>query len=256
MNCAGIFGRLKHALGIDRSEKFPREIIMRRFIKDGCRFEISAPIEAFRIEQYGDEEEFTGTILDGIRPGDVFLDIGACVGLVTVHAAKKGAMVYAFEPDPYYRSRLTANLRLNGQSNVQVVDWAVSDVEGEVTLFTDGVGGNSPSLRDIGDRGTVKVKTDFIDNALRRGEIPAPDVIKLDIEGAEILALRGMQELLVSDKGPRAIFIEIHPDYLKDFDATVESVEELLHKSGYVLDCKLERSSQLHCIFKKAPVYS
>jgi len=214
-------------------------------------FEVSTPMELYRVEGYGGEEAFTTMILEEVRAGDIVYDIGACVGLVSVHAAKKGATVYSFEPDPFYRSRLIINLNLNRLHKVKVIEWAVSDGDGEASLFTDGAGGLSPSLRKIGERGCVNVKTGSIENALSRGEILTPDIIKLDIEGAEILALRGMQQLLASSKGPRAVFLEVHPDFLKHFGSSEEEAEGVLLKSGYTLSYKTERSAQMHCIFRK-----
>ncbi len=237
--------------GVQRRAKFPYRVNMKRYFQGGCTFEVSSPVETFRIEKYGDEEDFTGLILDEIKKGDVFFDIGACVGLVSAHAAKLGAIVYSFEPDPYYRSRLINNIGLNNLDNVNVLEWAVSDNEDVLELFTDGEGGNSPSLRKIGDRGSVNVKTNSIDNAINRGEVPCPDIVKLDIEGAEILALRGMRSVLVSAEGPRAIFMEVHPDFLKHFSSSAQEVEEVMLGYGYHLDYKIERSDQQHCVFKK-----
>lgn len=230
---------------------FPRVVTIHNIVPSGCRFEISSDVESFRIEGYGDEEAFTTMLIQEIRSGDIFYDIGACVGLVSVHAAKKEAKVYSFEPDPYYRSRLMNNLMLNGLDNVEVVEWAVSDHKGEAILFTDGENGNSPSLRKMGDRGSVMVKTDSIDEAIHRGDLPVPTVIKLDIEGGEILALRGMQELLTTNKSPRAIFMEVHPDFLKYFGSSVKEIEDTMSQYRYTLDYKIGRSSQYHCIYRK-----
>lgn len=243
--------RLLRALSLRKKASLPRIVALWTFVPAGCRFEVTTPTEAFRVEQYGDEEEFTRLILEELRDTDVLYDIGACVGLVTVHAAKKCAHVIAFEPDPSYRSRLNTNIRLNSLDNVQVIDWAVSDLQGMVTLFTDGVEGISPSLREVGKRDSVRVRSDTIDNALERGEILVPDVLKMDIEGAEILALRGMQELLSSDASPRTLFIEIHPDFLQQYDASAEEVEGLLKTFGYRQDYRAQRANQVHCIFRR-----
>lgn len=248
----GIFSRLKDVFPAKKEQKFPREITMRNFYRDGCKFEISGPVEAFRIEEFGGEEEFTGLILEEVKSGDVFFDIGACVGLVSVHAARKGARAYSFEPDPYYRSRLKKNLSLNGLNNdVTIIEWAVSDAQGEVPLFTDGVGGFSPSLRKVGDRGAVNIKTDTIDNAIQRGEILPPDIVKLDIEGAEILALRGMHKMLSSNKAPRAIFMEVHPELLKQFASSSAEVIEFVESFGYREIYFVESHNQIHYTFAK-----
>jgi FkbM family methyltransferase len=246
------YSKFLKKLGLRKSENLPRVVNIQKIIPEGIRFEISTPVEVFRIEEFGGEEEFTRLILGELRPLDVLYDMGTCVGFVSLHAAKKGVHVISFEPDPYYRKRLENNIRLNGlEKNIKIINWAVSDSEGEVILYTDGVEGLSPSLRQKGSRGTVNVKTDTIDNALKRGEIPVPDVVKMDIEGAEILALRGMKGLFGSEKRPRTIFLEIHPDFLVDFNSSTEEVNEILIKAGYVQEQKNIRLNQFHCIYRK-----
>ena len=247
-----LFSRVFRILGTRNDSAFPRVVTIRTFIPQGCRFEVSNPVEAFRIEQFGSEEEFTNLILEEIQPTDVFYDVGASVGFVTVHAARKGVHVVAFEPDSGYCSRLKGNLALNGLQKTQIVEWAVSDKEGEATLFTDGIEGNSPSLRESGNRGSVRVHTDSIDNALQRGLIPRPDVVKIDIEGAEVLALRGMQRLLQSEDSPRALFIEIHPALLLEFGSSPQEVDNILAQSGFSQEYRVQRAGEVHCVFRKA----
>jgi len=246
-------GALRRLLGFNHpvSNAFPRQVAMKTFLPTACRFEISCDVEAYRIEQFGEEEEFTRLILADLHEHEVFFDIGACVGLVTVHAAVKGAEVYAFEPDPYYRSRLSLNLSLNGLTDVHVFDWAVADREGTSTLFTDGAGGKSPSLRQVGARGSVEIKISSIDIARSLHLLPAADVVKLDIEGAEILALRGMAGLLASAEAPRAIFVELHPDFLRDFGSSISEISELFKYYGYACVYDKERSGQIHRIYRK-----
>ena len=233
------------------SEFLPKQVIIINFTLKGCKFEITTPTEKYRIEEYGDEEEFTHQILDEIKPRDVVYDIGACIGFITVHACKKGAYVIAFEPDASLRSRLLTNLQLNVLNNYKIVEWSVSDQQGFTTLYTDGVNGWSPSFLEIGKSGAVNVPTDTIDEALDRGELPWPDIVKIDIEGAEILALRGMQRTLNSQNAPRAIFIEIHPDYLSMMNSSTLEVQDFLSSLDYsIVYCK-PRNLQLHCIYKK-----
>jgi FkbM family methyltransferase len=239
-----VAGRFLYAMGRRRIAT------IRAFHPEGCRFEIRDRVESFRVEGFGGEEEFVLMILDELRPGDTLYDIGACVGMVTIHAAKRGATVVAFEPDPGYAQRLATNLALNGTS-VQVIRWAVSDTSGETILFTDGAGGVSPSLRQQGTRDRVTVRTHSIDAALKAGEIQPPEVVKIDIEGAEILALRGMSVLLSSPQAPRTIFLELHPDRLPDFGSSSHEVRAMLESAGYVLHYERVRKREIHAVFRK-----
>ena len=233
------------------TQVFPRVVKLNTLISSGCMFQITTPVEVFRVEKYGNEKDFTAVILAELKKTDSFFDIGASVGLVSVHAGKNGVSTFAFEPDPQVAERLNINVKLNRLTNVKVVDWAVSDSESEVVLYTDGVDGRSPSLREVGERGSTTVKTDTIDNAIRRKELPVPDVIKIDIEGAEALAIAGMNELLASDSAPRTLFVELHPQFLPDFGSTAEQVVELIESFGYAMDHEQQRADQVHCIFRK-----
>jgi len=230
----------------------PPRIKLTRFVETGCEFEITTKMEKFRVTGYGDEADTIEKVLSEIKPDDVLYDIGSCVGLYALHAALLGCQVIAFEPDPAYRKRLMRNIKINKLGKkIRVLNRAVSEKPGEVTLYTDGVEGNSPSLRQVGSRGNVIVKTDAIDNLISKGVIPVPDIIKLDIEGAEILALRGMKNLLTSQKSPRFIFVEFHPEFLPSFNSSVEECEKLIESYGYTRYYESHRSNQLHYIYKK-----
>lgn len=230
----------------------PPRIKLTRFVHSGCVFEITTKMEKFRVTSYGDEADTIEKVLAEIKPGDVFYDIGSCVGLYALHAAILGCQVVAFEPDPSYRKRLKRNIQINGlRKSIRVLEWAVSDQQSAVTLYTDGVDGNSPSLRQTGSRNKVTVKTDTIDHAIGHGQLPVPNIVKLDIEGAEILALRGMKTLLTSKSAPRFLFIEFHPDYLPSFNSSFEECEALVESYGYTEVHSLRRAKQNHYFYVK-----
>jgi FkbM family methyltransferase len=229
----------------------PRIVTLTTFVPAGCRFEVTCRIEAYRVERYGDEEDLLRRVLAELSPADTLFDVGACVGMVGLHAAAQGSRVVAFEPDPAYRHRLQVNRDLNGLGNVQIVPWAVSDGPGEARLYTDGVNGLSPSLRATTRRGSVWVRTDSVDRALARGEIPAPTVVKLDVEGAEMLALRGMETLLASAAAPRTLFIGLHPGFLPSFGSSVDEVGSFLTRLGYHEDDRKEAHRQFHAVYRR-----
>lgn len=243
--------RKKRLKRLFNKKSLPRKIKIKEYLPNGCLFEISLPIEVFRIEQYGNEKEFTRMILKELTEDDIFYDIGASVGLVSIHAAKICKLVFAFEPDPSIRLRLERNVQLNSYDNLKLVEWAVSNIQDEVDLFSDGIEGLSPSICENSERSSIRVHCDTIDNALQRGEIIAPDVIKMDIEGDEVLALDGMKELLNSLSSPRTLFIEIHPENLMTLNSSAKDVIDFLKKFYYKLDFKEQRNNQIHCIFRR-----
>jgi FkbM family methyltransferase len=235
-----------------QAKGYPRVSRVDGLAPGGCLFHVTNGAEAYRVERLGGEPEFTRMILDEPRPGEVLFDVGACIGLISIHAAKRGARVVSFEPEPQFRARFRENLHLNDLvDHVQLIDWAVSDAPGEVQLYTDGVAGLSPSLSCVGDRGAVRVATDSIDAVLDRGEISAPQVVKLDVEGAETLALRGMRRLLNGPAAPRALFIELHPKFLPGFGSSVDEASSLLTSAGYAIAYDAGRADQIHRVYRK-----
>jgi FkbM family methyltransferase len=231
----------------------PPRVKLTKFVASGCIFEITSRTEHNRVTGYGKEADSIQRVLSEIKTSDVFYDIGSCVGIYALHAAYYGGVVIAFEPDPGYRKRLKRNIKINRlKKRIQVIDWAVSDRSGIITLYTDGVEGNSPSLSLVGDRGAVSVKTNTIDNAVASKQIPYPDIVKMDIEGAEMLALQGMKKLLDSEKAPRFLFIEFHPEFLSSFNSSVEECEMFIESHGYTKVDVKQRLDQLHYFYKKA----
>jgi len=249
---ASLRRKMYYLLGRIPEKQYPLIVCQRALHEHGITFEASNQVEEWRVRELDDEKEFLGLLLEEICADDVFLDVGACVGIFALHAAGKCRHVVAFEPDPGFQNRIRRNIDLNNVLNITVVPEAVSDSNGEMKLYTGGVVGRSPSLRDFGQGESITVRTCSIDLAVKSGEIPPPNVVKIDIEGAEYLALKGMGDLLSSPAGPRAIFIEIHPVFLKDFGATAEDVISFMESRGYERVYRRIRDNQEHGIFRKA----
>ena len=218
----------------------------------GVKFEATNVAERQRIMGCGGELEYLRAMLAALRPDDILYDIGANVGLVALHAARTCRTV-AFEPDPAFRARLERNLQLNPGVSVEVLPVAIGDSEGTATLFTDGAEGNSPSLvhqRD--EKGTVEVSVQTLDALVAGGALPAPTVLKLDIEGAEVLALRGAKHFLHGPMAPRALFLEVHDSFLPGFGSSTDEVLELVRRAGYTrVYYEADRGDQQHLILER-----
>ncbi len=217
----------------------------------GCDFHVGSGAENFRVKQFGGELDFTRRMIEAIQPDDTFFDIGSCIGFVAIHAARRGAKVVAFEPDPQLRARLTQNIALN-ELDVQVMPVAVSNRDGVATLYTDGQHGLSPTLAPTAGRGAIETVMRSIDSLIASGEIAKPGLIKLDIEGAEVRALNGMKQLLRGRDRPRQIFIEVHPPFIEQFKDDPAAVEAILLGCGYRLVDRRGRYEQLHEIWEAA----
>jgi FkbM family methyltransferase len=124
---------------------------------------------------------------DAIAPGSVVLDVGANIGLYTLLAAKRGARVFAIEADPRNLELLRQNVHLNGfDDRVTIFPIAAGNQQGMVMLYrTRGNSGNSNLFEGIDP---VQVPCRTIDSL----NLPPIDVCKMDIEGNEVSALRGM----------------------------------------------------------------
>lgn len=139
-----------------------------------------------------------------LQPGGVFIDLGANQGEFTVFAARlvgKDGRVFAFEPSPVMQQRLSKNIQLNGFEQVSIEPVAVADKPGRLSLysptgaFEDGtIHDGLPTLyAQAGEAGnsTTEVAVTTLD-AWQSARRPARvDVIKMDIEGAELPALQG-----------------------------------------------------------------
>lgn len=138
-----------------------------------------------------------------LQPNQTFLDIGAYHGIYSVVAGKRvgpGGRVIAFEPSPRERQRLRLHLIWNGIRCAKIEPYAVGAEVSETSFFQVVAGdatrnGLKPPATDDAVA-TIHVKTTALDLYLERAGLPRVDVMKLDVEGGEIEALRGATKLL------------------------------------------------------------
>jgi FkbM family methyltransferase len=138
------------------------------------------------------ESEKQRKIAAELKPGSVFYDVGANVGLYSLLAARQvhPGMAYAFEPLPQNVWYLRKHLELNDIHNVDVLELAVSDRSGTACFEKSG----NRSMGHLAEGGNIRVCTATLDSLVFSERIFPPSCIKMDIEGAELLALRGAGE--------------------------------------------------------------
>jgi FkbM family methyltransferase len=141
-------------------------------------------------------------LVDTIRPGDVFFDVGAFNGMYSMLAARRGARVVAFEPDSRAHALARRNIALNGLAG-EVVRCAVGARAGLTHLAPAHAGRLSSHVADHGDEHVRVITLDEF--CAERGLWP--DVLKMDIEGGERDALAGATSVLAR---LRAAAIEAH----------------------------------------------
>lgn len=255
-----VLQKIKEFYGVKKS-KYPQRVVLQHPNGSMVHFMVHNPVEDYRITRYGDEKEFFERFIVELKNDDILYDIGASVGLMTIHASVslQDGKVVSFEPDSETRNCLNHNIELNNLSNVEVVSWAVSDRKGKAVLFSDGSSGRAPTLREQQSRlnapkGRIDIETGTIDEAIKSGILPLPTLLKIDIEGAEILCIKGCRRLLYGELGnsPRKIFLEMHPDFLPDFDSSEEEVQNLILEAGYNICWSLQRQAQAHYCYEKA----
>lgn len=145
-------------------------------------------------------EPYETTLIESqVKPGDVVLDIGANIGYYTLIFARlvgdKGR-VYAFEPDPTNFRLLKKNVRANGYQNVIFVNKAVAEASGPLSLYLcPDNKGDHRIFASEDDRDAISIQATTLDEhfADYQGKI---DFIKMDIQGSEGRAVRGMQQVL------------------------------------------------------------
>ena len=169
-----------------------------------------------------------------VQADAVVLDIGANTGYYSVIAARKASHIYAFEPGSINREKLARNIKLNKLANITVLPYAVSDKQGKTELYIagdDNTGMNS--LEKPGNfSGRKEVVSEIsIDNWAAENRIPFISLIKIDVEGSEMQALKGMQRIIEEQKP--VIFIEVIGQLLIRSGYSVAEVYDFLTAKGY-----------------------
>ena len=177
-------------------------------------------------------EEYAA-LKESVAPGSTVLDVGANVGAYTLLFATwigTSGRVVAFEPAAASRAGLHRHLALNGLAQrVEVRPEAVSDVTGTLMFRDAGTQGDNRIVPRATD-GATPTPSLTIDDICERSRL-APDVIKIDVEGAELAALRGARRTIAARGRSMALFVELHPSIWPLLGITRHDVEaELRHQ--------------------------
>ncbi len=164
--------------------------------------------------QNGYESHFRSLFLDTLRSGMVVIDGGAHIGLYSLLASRRvgtKGTILAFEPDPLNLAALHHNIERNECRNVIPLAKALSDREGHTEFYSNYGTISSSLFRRLGPypASRVPVDTTTLDRELEGMDLSSV-LIKLDLEGAEPLAIEGMQRT-VDRASEVVLFIEINP---------------------------------------------
>jgi FkbM family methyltransferase len=167
-----------------------------------------------------------------IREGDVVVDGGAYLGHFTVYAAKRvgnTGRVVAFEPDPYVYQMLVRNVALNGLTNVITLNKGLWSHDTDLSFDSRG---NASQIVIEDDRAKTlvrKIPVAGLDAEMQRLNVPAVNLIKMDIEGAELEAVEGARRLM---EQPSCHFA-IASYHLVNGAQTSVALERFFQASGY-----------------------
>jgi FkbM family methyltransferase len=203
------------------------DVVVQSGVGQGLRIDCRGGKMAYGVGT--NEPEVQGLLADVLRRGDVFYDIGANIGFFALIAARlvhPTGIVYAFEPAPAQAATLRRNAEMNGLFNIVVREEAVfsSSGTGRFRIDSDPVGGRVASPNGAEDR-DIRVRLVTIDELVQAGAVRPPNIVKLDVEGAEVEAIRGMR-LTIEESLP-LIVCEMH--------GTQEAFEQQMSELGYVV---------------------
>jgi FkbM family methyltransferase len=206
-----------------------QDAVILRGVGQGLRFNVAASHSAFILGNH--EPEVQDLLAKVLRPGMVYYDVGANVGFFPVMAARligPSGRVVCFEPLPRNARQIAYNAALNGFSNIEVRCEALGG-SNRTEVFNTSAEPTWGMLSTVGKppvqaSGQITVEVRTLDSLCDAGGLPSPDLIKIDIEGAEAEALNGA--LATLGRARPVLVIELH--------GTNDAVTAVLDRLGYV----------------------
>jgi FkbM family methyltransferase len=218
----------------------PPERFMVAEIEPGFRLkcDLQDP-EQQKIYFYGHyHERYEARLIRGaLSPGEFFWDIGANIGYFTLLAAaslKNTGGIVAFEPGKTAYQQLRENISLNNFTNITAINLAVSNSAGEARLYLDTeIADTGANLYQAGDDRTQFEIIQIIplDNFLAQEQMPPPQFIKIDVEGAELAVLQGATKILT--KFSPLLLIEMEEKNLRAAGTDKTAIQNWLRPLGY-----------------------
>lgn len=202
---------------------------------------------AFGIHDPFEIELFRKSIDKGMK----VVDVGANIGYYTVIAGVRvgdSGQVFAYEPEEKNFNLLQRNISENKLSCVKTFKMGLSDKVGIQPMYvSDTHSGIHSFANNRNSSNTVQIETDTLDHSLRQSGVQSVDIIKIDIEGAEIMALKGMQEIIKNSTNLK-IFIEIYPQAIERLGYAPTELLTTLDSFGFslhVLDEERKNTTEL-----------
>jgi FkbM family methyltransferase len=180
----------------------------------------------------------TAIFKEMVKPGMTIVDIGAHIGYYTLLAAKQAGphgKVYAFEPEPKNFALLSKNITANNANTIKTFNTALSDQSGTRELFIEKYNkGHHSFAKNVNTVETIRVTTTTLDETMKNNGSPEINILKIDVEGAEPIVLRGMRETI--KRSPKmTIFTEVYPRSMTKLGESAEAYLNELTSMGFTL---------------------
>ena len=193
-----------------------RQYSDKSFTAKGIRFANNPAQRTYiksRVDRIKSKEPETINWINEFKKNSIFFDVGANIGIYTLYSAVKiGNIVYSFEPHSVNYKNLLDSISLNGLKNCHAFCFAVSNQTAlssiQVKDLYEGVADNIVGVRGDYYHGCVEMSLDFL---VKKGILPQPDYIKIDVDGFEDKVVLGALETIQKCK---SILVEIDNKHL------------------------------------------
>lgn len=212
------------------------------------------------------EEATTALFKKVVKEGDIIIDVGANIGYFSLLAARisgQKGKVYSFEPEPTNFKYLSKNIQINNYIQVSTYQKAVSNKEGQVKLFICPYDSGHHTINQSqgiksyrhgcsGEITEIEIDAVALDNFLAK-ESERVDLVKIDAEGAEMLVIEGMKNILIRNKRIK-VFLEFFPLLITGMESSPERlINFLLNELSFNIfiighDYSMDKQSNLEYI--------
>ena len=243
---------------------FTKEFVNTCRVRDvDIRIGVKSSLELFRCETYQTKEPETLDWIDEFKENEILFDIGGNIGVYSMYAGKKGARVFAFEPESQNFSRLVNNASLNGLTNMMPYCLGLGQKSEfsflNITSFNAGDSQHQVAGEDLlYERSFEKVKQGCVvfslnDLCFVHG-LPVPNHIKIDVDGLEPEIILGADKVL-KHPNVKTVLIEINKGDNSKYD-----IQQFIESLGFDLlgvskrEFRTEKVVARNYIFKKKPL--
>ena len=173
-----------------------------------------------------------------LRPGDVFIDIGANIGWYTVVSGLKvGPLgcVFAFEPEEDNADLVERNVAVNSLRNVKLFRCALSDTTGTIKFIKSANNmGDHRIDSGVGSENAIEVPADTLDRIVASHglDLGRTRIVKIDTQGAELMVFRGARNTFAGLPEDSVMFVEFSPNLLRKH--TQDSPEGFIRMPGFL----------------------